>query len=101
MGGGSLRSIFRLVAGTTRAAVILCTITLYLVTSSTSEASDPIGVIPFTRDDKLMLVKASINKSAPVTFIVNTAASHTVLDSQFAKTISLETKQVAPRPGCG
>jgi predicted aspartyl protease len=72
-----------------------------LLNSVAAAASDPVGAIPFKLDGKLMLVQASINNSEPVTFVVDTGASHTVFDPKFAKQLGLETKSAAPTKGTG
>ena len=79
----------------------ICIVSSLLLTSFASGASDPLGVIPFKLDGKLMLVQASINDAEPVTFVVDTGASHTVFDPKFAKQLGIETKSAAPTKGTG
>jgi predicted aspartyl protease len=81
--------------------IIVGIVSSVFLTSFASGASDPLGVIPFKLDGKLMLVQASINNAEAVTFVVDTGASHTVFDPKFAKQLGLETKNAAPTKGTG
>ena len=80
---------------------ILGTVSYVFLASFAGGAPDPVGVIPFKLDGKLMLVQASINNAKPVTFVVDTGASHSVFDPKFAKKLGLETRRSAPTTGTG
>jgi hypothetical protein len=60
-----------------------------------------LGTIPFKRDGQLMMVEARINDAAPAWFLVDSGASHTVLDPTFATEIGLKTKNAPPTTGTG
>lgn len=68
---------------------------------SWSEAQVPLGTFPFKRDGQLMLVEASINKSAPALFVVDSGASHTVFDPKFAEELGLKIQSAPPTTGTG
>ncbi len=72
-----------------------------LVAHGANGMSEPAGVIPFKLDGKLMLVEASINHSAPVTFVVDSGASHSVFDPRFAQQLGLKVETTAPTTGTG
>lgn len=82
--------------GFTFVAVLTLTVAL-----PTSGAPAPLGVFPFKRDGQLMLVEASINKSAPALFFVDSGASHTVFDPKFAKELGLKIESAPPTTGTG
>ncbi|MGI8821197.1 MAG: retropepsin-like aspartic protease [Chthoniobacterales bacterium] len=69
--------------------------------SFASEILKPLAVVPFHRDDTLMLVEVRINDSAPFLFAVDTGASHTVLDPKFAKELGLQVQEAPPTTGTG
>jgi hypothetical protein len=64
-------------------------------------ASAPLGTIPFNRDGQLMMVELRINGAAPAWFIVDSGASHSVLDPKYAAELGLETKPAPPTTGTG
>jgi predicted aspartyl protease len=68
---------------------------------SWSEGQVPLGTFPFKRDGQLMLVEASIDKSAPALFVVDSGASHSVLDPKFAKELGLKVESARPTTGTG
>lgn len=69
--------------------------------ASANGAQAPLGTFPFKRDGQLMLVEVSIDKSAPVWFVVDSGASHTVFDPKFAKELGLKTESAPPTTGTG
>lgn len=73
----------------------------FAAASSIIGAQAPLGTFPFKRDGQLMLVEASINKSGPVWFIVDSGASHTVFDPKFAKELGLKIDTAPPTTGTG
>ena len=74
---------------------------LLAVVAPLSAAQGPIGAFPFKRDGQLMLVEASIDKSAPAWFVVDSGASHTVFDPKFASELGLKTESAPPTTGTG
>ncbi len=74
---------------------------LFSVAYSMSAAPAPLGAFPFKRDGQLLLVEASINKSAAVLFVVDSGASHTVFDPKFAKELSLKVESAPSTTGNG
>jgi hypothetical protein len=64
-------------------------------------AQAPLGTFPFKRDGQLMLVEVSIEKAAPVWFVVDSGASHTVFDPKFATELGLKTESAPPTTGTG
>lgn len=92
-------------AGPTRRKLEACAtiLTLGAIMMSTvgAAASEPLAVIPFKLDGKLMLVDVSINASEPFTFFVDTGASHTVFDPKFARQLGLEIQSAPPTTGTG
>jgi len=71
------------------------------VVASLHAAQDALGSFPFKRDGQLMLVEASIDKSAPAWFVVDSGASHTVFDPKFANELGLKTESAPPTTGTG
>src|SRR4051812_1961782 len=69
--------------------------------AAAARPSEPLASIPFKLDGKLMLVDVSINGSAPVTFILDTGASHTVFDPKFTQHLGLEIQSAPPTSGTG
>ncbi|MDQ6808653.1 MAG: retropepsin-like domain-containing protein [Verrucomicrobiota bacterium] len=82
-------------------ALTLTSIASLVIAPLAAGKSEPIGVIPFKLDGKLILVEASINHSAPVTLVVDSGASHSVLDPKFAEQLSLTVEKAAPTTGTG
>ncbi len=75
---------------------------LLLMCAASSQAQQkPIGTIPFKRDGQLMLVEASVDGAPPAVFIVDSGASHTVLDPTFAKELGLAAESAPPTTGTG
>src|SRR5712692_7957843 len=48
--------------------------------------------IPFELSSNLILLRASVNNSAPLWFILDTGADSTVIDSQLAKALRLKAR---------
>lgn len=80
---------------------LLLMIWAMITTAAGNATPEPLGVIPFKLDGKLMLVEARINDSEPATFVVDTGASHTVFDPKFARQLGLETQSAPPTTGTG
>ncbi len=74
---------------------------MIIVSAAATGASESVAVIPFKTIDKLMLLEVRVNDSQPVTFIVNTGASHTVFDPKFAQQLGLEIQLATPTTGTG
>jgi len=74
---------------------------LAAVVSPLGAEQTPVGTFPFKRDGQLMVVEARIDKAAPVLFMLDSGASHTVFDPTFAKELGLETKKAPPTTGTG
>lgn len=66
-----------------------------------SAAQTPIGSFPFSRDGQLVVVEVRIDNAAPVLFMLDSGASHTVFDPTFATELGLETKEALPTTGTG
>ena len=64
-------------------------------------APAPLGTVPFKRDGQLMLVELRIGDAGPVSFFVDSGASHTVFDSKFAQELGLKIKSAPPTTGTG
>src|SRR3954468_2086286 len=84
-----------------RTAAILLALATIAPAAAAARLSEPLASIPYNLDGKLMLVDVSINGSAPVTFIVDTGASHTVFDPKFARELGLEIQSAPPTSGTG
>ena len=80
---------------------ILSALSLVLALTFSARAAEPLAVIPFKRDSKLMMVEARINGSAPRWFMVDSGASHTVLDPRFAEALRLPLTKDKPTTGTG
>ncbi|MBA3776867.1 MAG: clan AA aspartic protease [Betaproteobacteria bacterium] len=76
-------------------------LTLCAIANAAGAASEPLAVVPFKLDGKEMLVEVSIDGSDPVTFVVDTGASHTVFDPTLARKLGLEVKPAPPTTGTG
>lgn len=72
-----------------------------IVGTISGATTEPLGIISFKKDGKLMLVEARINGSEPITFIVDTGASHTVFDPKFARQLGLKVQAAPPTTGTG
>lgn len=77
------------------------TATLLVIATSASGAQPPLGAFPFKRDGQLMLVEVRIDTFPPAMFIVDSGASHTVLDPKFAQELGLELVSAPPTTGTG
>src|SRR5690242_9290815 len=71
------------------------------VTVVTGANGGALGTIPFKRDGQLMMVEARINDAALAWFVIDTGASHSVLDPSFASELRLETTAAPPTTGTG
>jgi predicted aspartyl protease len=71
------------------------------LTALADAAPVPARTFPFKRDGELMLVETRIGNSAPVSFIVDTGASHTVFDTKFATELGLKIEGAPPTTGTG
>jgi Aspartyl protease len=76
-------------------------VAMLAVAWSADGAQAPLGTLPFKRDGQLMLVEISIEKSAPAWFVVDSGASHTVFDPNFAKELGLKIESAPPTTGTG
>jgi predicted aspartyl protease len=68
---------------------------------TTPGAQTPAGSFSFKRDGQLMLVEARIDNAAPAWFVIDSGASHTVIDPKFAKQLGLKTETAPPTTGTG
>ena len=75
--------------------------TLLAIVRASSATDVVLGSFPFRRDGKLILVDASINNSTPALFVVDTGASHTVVDPTFAKELGLKVQNSSSVTGTG
>lgn len=64
-------------------------------------SSRPVAVIPFVRNDKLMMVKLRVGSSRPLWFTVDSGARHSVLDPVTAKTLHLRLGAAGTTTGTG
>ncbi len=57
--------------------------------------------IPIKRDSHLILLEVRVNDAAPCTFALGSGASHTVLDTKYARELGLKIESAAPTTGTG
>lgn len=76
-------------------------VTLLCLALAQSEAQTPLGTFPFKRDGHLILVEASIDKSPPALFVVDSGAPHSVFDPKFATELGLKIESASPVSGTG
>src|SRR4051794_16959617 len=84
-----------------RTGAVLFALATIAPAAAAARPSEPLASIPFKLDGKLMLVEVRINGTDPVTFIVDTGASHTVFDPKFAQQVGLEVQSAPPTSGTG
>ncbi len=64
-------------------------------------AAAPLGVVPFKWDNTLIRVQVRIDQAEPVTFLLDSGASHSVLDSKYAEQLGLKLTAASPTTGTG
>ncbi|HEX8680266.1 MAG TPA: retropepsin-like aspartic protease [Chthoniobacterales bacterium] len=69
--------------------------------AAAAAAPEPIAVIPFKREGNLMIVQTRINDSAPLPFILDSGASHSVLTPKLAEALRLKLTPDKPTTGTG
>jgi hypothetical protein len=69
--------------------------------AATGDGAEPLAVIPFKREGKLMMVETRINQSAPRWFILDSGASHSVFSPQLAEALRLTLSKDKPTTGTG
>ncbi|MDB5072263.1 MAG: hypothetical protein JWM87_3374 [Candidatus Eremiobacteraeota bacterium] len=69
--------------------------------ASATPTPRPVAVIPFVRNDKLMMVKVRIGNSRPLWFTVDSGARHSVLDPATAKMLHLRLGAAGTTTGTG
>jgi predicted aspartyl protease len=84
-----------------RPILLLAAICAALPDPARASAAEPLAIIPFKRDSTLMIVETRINGSAPRSFIVDSGASHSVLDPKFAQALGLTLTTEKPTTGTG
>jgi hypothetical protein len=76
-------------------------VAFFLFALANADAQKAVGNIPFQRDGQLILVQVGIDKHAPVPFVVDSGAPHTILDPKFAKELGLKIGDAASTSGTG
>src|SRR5215470_333926 len=66
-----------------------------------AQAATPTHVVHFTTEDKLVFLEVRVNGSAPLTFILDTGAPHTVVDSTAAVKLGLSLLDPDHTTGAG